>query len=406
MGKVTKQAEADLDAIMKLAAKGYGMHWTYLKTVAKPLLGILGGAGVVGATSYYLAKKDKERHDQDLFNSMKTLANRNPDLMKDPTQFVERFGELTVISPTIAKNPTLAAKLLQSKLIGGFDVDDIHKLTSIEANTSRMGGLNPDAAGRAGAASALNTLVQTFGHDIVSNINTAGKDLHSAVMGKRKTREDAIRKEHDAIFAAAQGFAKKGRNPGQTKEGSVQRVSDECLGEMLAERYMLIKEAGFGNLLAKGTKSLGTGLTLMLPAIALGGGIELVRQAIESRRNAALEAQADHNFRNIMKSSDLVRGNPEQALEIFNTLKAVAPSLAARSLVAQTFIEHTVGTEGHIPPQTISALADAENQVRGLSLGKGTFVRDLQTTMMGLADPKKTESFRSLSRPKLKKGVL
>lgn len=170
-----KQAEADLAALVKVADAKSALSLEYLKTIMKPLLIGLAASGATGLASYHFAKKDKERHDEELSNSMRSLANKSPEFAKAPAKFLERFGELTVISPTIAKNPTLAAKLLEKKLHTGFDVDDIHKLTSIEQNTTTSNRMpSPSGAARASAGSAFQSLMQTFGPEAVKDIKDAG----------------------------------------------------------------------------------------------------------------------------------------------------------------------------------------------------------------------------------------
>jgi len=363
MKKVAEQAQHDLDCLLKLAATRKGINWEWAKSVAAPLLGTLAAAGTTGLAAYYFSKKDRERHEQDLTNSLNVLR-KSPELAKkEPQKLIERFGELTVISPTIAKSPTLAAKLLQNKIDTGFDPDDIHRLTAIESGVAHQGGIHPGAAGMASAASTFRTMVQTFGPTMYHHI-------HESTKKRGRQLEDLEKKEEEQnLEAMAERFAdkmmKKTQAGSMEKKSSEQRVSDECLGQMLAERFILLKTAGVGDLLAGGAKRFGEQLLWAAPALALGGGIELVRQAIESRRNRALEDQADKNFKVIMKDSDVAKGNPQIALEAFNTLKAVAPSLAARPLVANTFIDHVV-TQGRLAPDTVQQIAEAENQVRGI----------------------------------------
>jgi hypothetical protein len=379
--KLQKQSRKDLESLMKLAAAGDMMTKAtsaYLMGIAKPLIGVLAGVAIPAGAAYYFTKKDKERHKEDLMNSMKSLAQKSPEFKKNPEKFFERFGELTIISPTIAKNPSLAAKLLDKKLSSGFSVDDIHKLTSIEANTSNRGGYSPGAAARASAGHALTTIVNAFGHDAVNyygGLHHTNKKVMGQVGRLKKGTADVNRKadEEDAKFEAQYGGD-------MDKKSSAQRVSDECLGTMLAERYVLIKQAG---VFSTGMKNMATGLQYFAPAIALGGGLELLRQAVESRRNSQLEQQADHHFSQLIRSSDIVKGPENMALarEAFSTLKAVAPSLAARPLVAKTFIEFTVGA-GQLAPQTVQQLAEAEDKIRGAA-GKGGFFEELKASIGG-----------------------
>lgn len=394
--KLQKQAKQDLDTLLKLAA-GPGTRANhafnqYILGFAKPLLGTLAAVGASAGAAYYFSKKDKERHKDELLSSMKSLALKSPQFAKHPEDFFERFGELTVISPTIAKNPTLAAKLLDKKLKSGFSVDDIHKLTSIENNTSSTRGEHPGAAARASASHALTTLVNAFGRDAVEYKRELDKDYKQRLDSIGKLQQQSTKDMIERELAKAKSDVEK-LGGSLEKKSSPQRVSDECLGQMLAERYVLIKQAG---LMSEGFKNMGKGLQIFAPAMALAGGVELVRQAIESRRNKSLEAQADKNFASMMRTNDKLKGdeNKHLAHEAFETLKAVAPSLAARPLVAQTFIEYTVG-QGQLAPQTVQQLAEAEDKVRGIG-NKGSFFSDLKSTM-GIMDTKKISEMESAS---------
>jgi hypothetical protein len=401
MRNLKEQAQHDLDSLLKLAAKAK-VPWTpgmteawgnYMKAIAKPLILGLGTVGAAGLSSYYFTKKEKERHDEDIMSSLKTLAVKNPQFKKEPETFIERFGELSLISPTVAKNPSLAAKVLSKKMKSGFSVDDIHKLTSIESNSSSARRFNPGAAGRASAGHALSTITSAFGRDLVDYKKNLDKEFQDRMRAIEKSHEDLKNFEYKPRFD---------QEGNKLASSTLQRVSDECLGTMLAERYVLVKQAGLlsttGSLIGAGAGTMAKGMALFAPAMALAGGAELVRQAIESHRNTALQAQADKNFAQIMKSNDKFQGdaNKQLAMEAFETLKTVAPSLAARRLVAETFIDYTVG-QGQLAPQTVQQLAEAEDKVRGIGSNKSNFVTDLKTTM-GFMDSKKIHEVEKFHR--------
>lgn len=397
-----EQAESDLEGILKFASDERGMYTNYLKQIAKMFLVPLAAAGAAGASSYYFGKKDRDRHQTDLMNSMKSVATKDPAFATDPAKFMERFNELTVISPTVAKNPSIASKVISANFDNGFDVDSIHKLTAIEHNTSTSrGGIHPAAAARAGAGNALKTLVQTFGPDMLHSYKHQTNNLQTGLKNIAKKKEDQMEADLNAM---ADAFMKQQKDKGFDKESSAQRVSDECLGQMLAERYCMIKTAGVGDLLTSGASHMGKGLAFFAPAMALAGGVELIRQTLESRRTSELEAQADKNFKELMRTSDIAKGNSVDAHEAFNTLKAVAPSLAARPLVARTFIDY-VASQGRLAPETVQQLAEAEDRVRGLGASKTNFFGDLKTTM-GLMEPvAKGKGFGHSSPRKPKKGI-
>ena len=364
--KLLEQARSDLRGLLKTAvvvgnAAG-ALRSTRMKQALYPLLGALGGVALTSAAGYYFSKKDKERHQEDIKNSMRSVAVKNPGLMKDPNQFIERFQELSLISPTIAKNPSLATKLIEKKLNSGFSVDDIHKLTSIEHNTSTARRYDPGAAARASAGQAMNTIIDAFGKDYFEQQREHTKQFVAGMKAEQALNDDLLRRTEPME---------------KTMSASVQRVSDECLGQMLAERLVMIKSAG---IMGEGFRNMTTGLKYFAPALALGGGIELVRHVLEAKRTAALEAQADENFRSLVRTSDKIKGNMEGAKDAFATLKAIAPSLAARPMVARTFIEF-VAENDRLPPETIMQLAQTENEVRGMKGKKSTLFGELKTTM-------------------------
>lgn len=409
MADLFEQAESDLVALEKLAASGNAAMQSYLSGLAKPLLGILAVAGTFGGIDYFFSKREKEKHQDDLFNSMRATAAKNKSFSKAPEKFVERFGELTVISPTIAKNPSLAGKILEKKINSGFSVDDIHKLTAIEHSVSNSRGLvSPGAAARAAATTGLRMGLQTFGPAIGAQLARSPQDV-KMVQDKTKAQTKMLKD-----FGAAQARSDKAKarfarleaedddEGGMNKNSSAQKVSDECLGQMLAERYVMFKTAGVLDTLKGGAKTLGTNLTWFAPALALGGGIELVRHALETRRTNQLEQKADLNFKEIMRTSDDAKRDPAVAREAFETLKAVAPTLAARPLVAKTFVDYTA-TQGRLAPETVQQLAEAENQIRGIGMpkgGRGDGFMDTMKNTMSIVTPKKEvyDQMRKTSR--------
>jgi hypothetical protein len=380
--KLFELAQSDLDSILKYAAASFiepktAIQWKYFKESLGPVLKTIAAMGIAGAASYHFAKKDKENHQTDLMNSMKLVAMKSPSFAEHPGTFIDRFGELTAISPTIAKNPNLAAKLLEKKLHTGFDVDDIHKLTAIEHNTSTSrGGISPSNAARAAAGTTLGTLVRTFGAEELAAHRQRQKDMKSEFDELNKQSEESVPQDLETMMKNAQAeYTKQASGSPKPRE-----VSESCLGKMLSDRYLMFKTAGFWDRAGASAKNMGKGLELIAPALAIGGGLELVRRVFETRRNNALEQQADKNFKMLTSTSDVIKGDMNVAREAFEALKAVAPSLAARPLVAKTFIENTVAA-GQMPPQTVQQLAEAENQIRGLGGGHSDFMSNLKSTI-------------------------
>lgn len=380
--KLLEKAQKDLDGILKCASPQERTANTLnlLKHIATPLLSALAVMGTSGAAAYYFSKKDKDQHQNDLANSMKLLSVKNPEFSKSPGQFIERFNELTHLSPTIAKNPTLAARLLTDKLHSGFDVDDIHKLTTIENNTSTSrGGFHPGNAARAAASSSLSTLATTFGPDVLRDFRGHANEYKSRLSAIAKKESELTMPKSKPSGFDEEVAARAARYSGLDKQSSAPRtVSDGCLGTMLAERYTMFKTAGLMENVGIGAKNLAKSLSVFAPAIALGGGLELMKHVMESRKNAALGDQADKEFKNLLRTSDIVKGDTATAYEAFNTLKAFAPSLAVRPLVLKTFVENTVNNSGHITSQMVQDFASTENQIRGFG-GKSDFMGGIKS---------------------------
>jgi hypothetical protein len=373
MSRRPTSPEQDLE-ILKQAAAGAAER-TYLKSLLGPLTMALGLTAVPAGLSYFAAKKDRERHQQDLENSRVQTFAKNPDFQKNVEQFNERFSELAMISPVIAKNPNLAGRLIDKKLSSGFSIDDIHKLTAINLNA--RGPAAPDVAARAAAGSGLHTFITTFGPQTLADLKQEKATLDQArateAAQQAATKESYRSRAHDIL------------RDEMKKQSSGIRVSDECLGRMLADRHIMMKTAGVWDTIRGGAQALYSGakgamkpgaeavgktLLYMAPALALGGGVELVRQVMETKRSKELEDKANSVFASLRKDSDKVKSDHALAQEAFDTLKAFAPTLAARPQVVKTFVEQVVDA-GRLPYQQVAEIAEAENKARGIARGDG-----------------------------------
>lgn len=398
--ELIKQAQKDTRSLEKLSSAVSPETMTYLKDMMRPVLGTLAAVAATGGVGYMLANRDKKKHDAALMSSFKSTFERDPSFAKKPSTFAERFSELTVISPTIAKNPALASKIIRNNFSNGFEIDDIHKLTAIEshsASAQARAPMSPANAGRAAALAAFGDIFRTFGPDALKTMAENRRKFevaHTAHQAQRPSHlppwakpgwvpndDQAMRMVENKeagryIYDGVQDMEKKAFQL---------FVSEETLGQMLAERHIMIKEAAIS--FKPGIDALKNSFALMAPALALGGGAALIAHALESRRNAQLSQQADLIFKG-MKNNDVVQSDPEAAQEAFATLKAIAPSLAARPMVAKTFVENVVRA-GAIAPDTVSMLAEAENKVRGIQQPKGGFLNAFKSNVdvvKGVAD--------------------
>lgn len=411
------------------------------------LLGILGASAVTGGIGYLMAKNRYERHTEDLKNSYHALA-RTDTFRSDPSSFAERFSELSLISPTVASNPALAKKIITPRLAQGFDLDDIHRLSAVEyhsTNTRRAG--DPTSEGFSQAADAFTKGVRNVAPVLVAHLMAPrpapskpmvikmdnGKQIKAApekIHQAATERSEELLKRNNEIVGADKmeailktlGAIKK--DDDMDKKGSAQesagtpenRVSDECLGRMMAERYVLYKTAAGGGVLSsmekvygklglnKGVKALKDQFGHIVPALVVGGGIQLLREVMKERENDKLRAQADQVFAQLRRQSASIQGNPQVAAEAFDTLKSFAPSIAAKPLVAKSFIEGIVSAE-QLPVDTAALLARTEQTIRDNGGSDKGFLEGLKTPMSFFSmsvGPKKDN--KAPKRPKKKDG--
>jgi hypothetical protein len=431
------------------------------KTKVLEHLPLLGGAlawsALMGAGGYFLAKRRHEEHEKQLKNSFNALTTTDA-FKKNPGQYQQRFTELTMLSPTVAMNPNMANKVIKDNLENGFNLDDVHRLSAVEYYTSKSDKpAHPHSVAArsawSGLSSALSNLALPnlsafFGASRASKatetaVNKVLKDqksepqipLQQAIreMTKEKilgaiptqapvmstsaepsapTYTDEMKRVDEMIKAMQMAGKKSG---GQVKQSSeIQlRVSDECMGRMLADRYCLysISEgalsktaatSGFTNTLKSylsvggkaidkhlksylsgGGKAIDKYLKVMLLPIAIGGGIQLIKSIQKSRDNAAAGEAADKVFARLRAQSDLVKESPELAMQAFDSLKSFAPALAAKPIITKTFVEDVIKKQGLLPPDTINMLSKTEQmiqQVKDTTGGQG-FIEGLKSPM-------------------------
>lgn len=456
--KPTKAPVFSEDLLKKLSedysyiSKESAAQPSFLRRAAPYLGTAVGMSALAGTLGYFAAKKRHETHTEDLKKSYDSLVGTHKEYGSDPQKFNQRFTELTLISPTVAANPRLAHKVIQPRLSKGFDLDDIHRLSSIEYHSSNTKKVqDPASVGTATAGSeflrylgvfaptlAMQAAVPQIKSDISKSTTKAQTDIQKSVKDTAQAFADRIRKlektnpqkaqeEKEAIQRASQQATsnlaarlqsadpKKAaalakimqglgvdlakveeaakaapENPFEKKssEEPSMKVSEECLGRMLADRYSMYKTAARSNILrdvgkflSPGAKALENHFKIMALPLAIAGGIKLLSDAMKSADNARTREEAERVFAQLKRTNEYVKDQPQLANEAFDTLKSFAPSLAAKPIVARTFIENVV-KGGMIPVDQANALAKTEQLIQNLhESGKGGFLEGLKSPM-------------------------
>lgn len=224
-----------------------------LKGVAEflsPIVKAMALSAGVGGIGYLNSKRDQKQAAEHLAQSMITAFKENPEFKKDTNLFKERFKELALVAPGIAGNPRMAAKVLASNMKSGFSVDDIHKLTMIQTYGKPLADTSSLAAGRLAASNAFDKILSIIGPKIYEdNISNARAYL--------RWSDDAqdlmanIRKEHNTY--------RHEKTSAERNDHMERKISDECIGEMLGDRYVMAKTAGlFVSQMANGARALKT----------------------------------------------------------------------------------------------------------------------------------------------------
>jgi hypothetical protein len=386
-----EKLSTDLQALEKAAS----LPGSSMVRLMLPHLGVaLGAAALAGTYGYFDAKKRYEQHEESLDNSFNTLLSSHKPFSKDPDSFHQRFSELALISPTVASNPRLAQKIIESRMDKGFDLDDVHRLSAIEFHSGASRKIQePAPAAQALAASAFGRVAQLAYPMIVTQraMSPVGKEVHT--VAKKVEKLQAARDKDAADFfkgkisPRARQAAEGVHMPKQGSEEAKLLVSEECLARMLADRYCMFKTAGIiptgvKNFLRPGKDQLVNYVKLMALPLAIGGGIQLVNNLVKQREDARLSQQADSVFNHLKRTNDYAKENPELAAQAFDTLRSFAPALAAKPIIAKTFVEHVISSDGRIPPDTANMLAQTQQLVSRLNdVSGGGFIEGLKNPM-------------------------
>jgi hypothetical protein len=304
---------------------------------------------LAGFAQYLTSNRQNKEQLQSLANSFNTIKAENPDLAKNPNAAV-RFRELSALSPMVGQNPKMAARFLKPRLDKGFSIDDVHKLTQIQshARTSPY-NYDPTDAAKARASSVLDRILMVFGPRISDkgfNIyNTLGTDMAN------------LNKQGSAVKKI--------------------ELSDECVGEMLGDRYVLWKQAsgtgavppmsvlqGAAN---RGARNFTKGLAFFSSGLALAGLGHLAGKAVDAHRRKQMDGEAEKAYIEAREHSRIIRDREDQARDAFDVLKSFAPSLATKRSIVRTFLESSVqGSDEGVPivridPLTVKSLVDTHN---------------------------------------------
>ena len=203
-------------------------------------------------------------------------------------------------------------------------------------------------------------------------------------MAQGMSAERAVAAVMDQFRKEKAMFSKKGE--AMENQGSEQiSVSEECLGRMVADRYAMMKTAGVWDRALDTLKRSGLNtaehLGTMAVPFALAGGATAVGAFLKHRSNEKLKSQADQVFSDIMTTSQYAKDQPIVAAEAFDSLKTFAPTLAARPLVAKTFVEQIVKSDGHFHPDTVKMLADTQKTLTEVSHGDGGFLKGFKAPL-------------------------
>lgn len=412
----------------------------FLARTAPHLIGILGATALTSGLAYHMAGKRHDEHKAALKQSKSMLPDLNEKYQKAMDKFRQRFDELAVISPMIAANPQLANKVIEPRLHKGFNLDDIHRLSAIEYHTGQSPRVqSPGAAAKAQAMIGIERAVQNVLPGIISE-SLRPNELSPEQMDElRHLQEDVgtFHPEHGALVpqmmqevqehlakglsrAEALEKVKPTRSAGlrewdnlqktygahadknvrdafksmvenleksrMKKEGAATaNIGDECLGRMLADTHNMCKEAGLlssvSSFLKPSAKNIGNYMKAMTIPLAIGVGVKALQGYMDSRSKSELRAEADKVFAKLRNSSDIIGDNAEIAMQAFDSLKSFAPALAVKPIIAKTFVENVVNSQGHLDPNTANMLAQTQQAVQSIDRHSGGFIAGLREPM-------------------------
>jgi hypothetical protein len=326
-----------------------------LKQFWKTYSGIAIGLPLVAGTlQYFFSRKNIAKDMEDLKTSYQKTLTISNEMASNPDRSSEVFRELCAVAPSVAMNPSMAVKVIEPRLKSGLTIDDVHKLTMINANT-KQSIFSRTPMGEATRAAGLVTdrVFTTFGTRAMDDFKHAGREGVSRLKNWNSAMEG------------------KGPFPDLNKEGSMkkqssQKVSETCAVEMMADRYVMLKQSSLckeAGVAAEIKDVLIKARPYLLTSLAVTGLAHGIGAAIDATNSHRLGSQADEAFAKLRKSSESIKANPELAMNAFDAIKTFAPNLAAKPAVLKTFIEHSISVEGMMSPETINQLATAQGSI-------------------------------------------
>ena len=346
---------------------------------------------VAGAVQYLFARKNIKEEMENLRESYRKTLSISPKMLANTDRAAAVFQELCAVAPIIALNPSMAAKVIEPRLNTGLTVDDVYKLTTINVNARQsIFDKSPMNEAKRSAGIVADRVFTTFGQQALNNWGSANKEtrkrsiFYSDLVNKPGvTPEEVLKKSQEY----------------RMKKESSQKVSESCAIEMMADRYVLLKQSSLYKEASVGEqvgKVLWQATPYLLSSLALAGIAHGVGSAVDAVKKKHLDSQADAAFEKVKKSSEAIQANQQLAHDAFDAIKTFAPSLAGKPMILKTFIEHSISVEGRMPPEMVNQLATAEGSIgRSKPLGfAGGFIETATGIGKHVKDmgPKKTDN--------------
>lgn len=186
-------------------------------------------------------------------------------------------------------------------------------------------------------------------------------------------------------LALLEAHAKKNRNyKGQNylaKTGSAEGIRPEVMSDLLADVYIMSKEAGLKDRAFKlfnneTIKNWVTGIALMtgasLTAASIGGGVRAFGDYKDKKK---LQQDLEESFQIAVERSDAekepLRDNPEKARQAFQALAHFSPRVATQPDAARSFMTRIVSYDQGINAGDIRDLTEIEKNLSNASQESG-----------------------------------
>ena len=269
--------------------------------------------------------KNEKAHTEGQQRTMSSLLT-DPAFQDHQQLAMQRFNEVASIAPTVVANQPLLTAILKKKLHTGFSHDDIAGLAKIQATYS------PNFADQ----EALRAKVPTM---------------------------SAMSANQPRMMKAA---------------------SDELVGRVTANNYLLLKEAGIFT--GDNAKFIGNAIRQTAAAAAVSGavalGAGLINAGVAQRDKRLQQQQLASSFSRAMDlnhpGTDLLNANPMKAREVFDSLVHFAPHVALQPMAARTFMNKVMEADTHdrgaLDTTDIKSLAEIERNLSG-SGGGNAFLK-------------------------------